>query len=332
MVEETPAGRSWVLWALAVAGLGILTGVLILGVASARLEPGALRVFLIAWIVVPYVLSGAVAWWRRPASRFGPLMMLTGFVMGLTPMQWSSQPLVHSVGNFFDMLPAALFLHVFLAFPSGRVRGRAERVLVVVMYAVTLGLQLVKILLGSNPDSLFTVVDAPAAGTVVEQVQLALVACGLVLGTVLLHRRRSGRERLRRRPATLVVDAFSLGLVMLALLYIGGLLSWSFIEPIRLITFAALGLAPLAFLFALLDLRLARGDVAGLLVELQSDPTTDLQAPLARALRDPSLRLFYWLPEFGTWADQDGTPTAEPTSSVDRGSACCLGRASRWPR
>ena len=126
------AGRSWVLWALAVAGLGILTGVLILGVASARLEPWALRVFLIAWIVVPYVLSGAVAWWRRPASRLGPLMMLTGFVMGLTPMQWSSQPLVHSVGNFFDMLPAALFLHVFLAFPSGRVRDRAERVLVVV--------------------------------------------------------------------------------------------------------------------------------------------------------------------------------------------------------
>ena len=58
MVEETPAGRSWVLWALAVAGLGILTGVLILGVASARLDPGALRVFLIAWIVVPYLLTG----------------------------------------------------------------------------------------------------------------------------------------------------------------------------------------------------------------------------------------------------------------------------------
>src|SRR3954466_11657413 len=135
MAEEHPTGRSLMLWALAVSAIGIMIGVLVLGVASARLEPSALRIFFVAWIVVPYVLSGAVAWWRRPASRLGPLMMLTGFVMGLTPMQWSSQPLVHSIGNFFDMLPAALFLHVFLAFPSGRVRDRAERVLVVVAYA-----------------------------------------------------------------------------------------------------------------------------------------------------------------------------------------------------
>jgi signal transduction histidine kinase len=319
MAEEHTAGRSLMLWALAVSAIGIMIGVLVLAVASARLEPSALRIFFVAWIVVPYVLSGVVAWWRRPASRLGPLMLMTGFFMGLTPMQWSSQPLVHSVGNFFDMLPAALFLHVFLAFPSGRVRNRAERFLVVFTYAITLGLQLVKVLLGANPDSLFTVVAASTAGTVVEQVQLALVFCCLIAGTVLLHRRRSGHERLRRRPATLVVDAFSFAVAMLALLYIGGLLNWSFLEPIRLVAFAALGLAPVAFLFALLDLRLARGDVAGLLVELQSDPTSDLQAPLARSLRDPSLRLYYWLPEFGSWADQDGTQTPAPSARADRG-------------
>jgi signal transduction histidine kinase len=312
MVEETPAGRSWMLWALAVTAIGILTGVLILVVASARLEPTVLRFFLVAWIVVPYVVSGAIAWWRRPASRFGPLMLLTGIVMALNPLQWSTQPWAHSIGHLVDMLPAAMFLHVFLAFPSGRVRDRRERVLVVATYAVTVGLQIVKVALGVNPDSLFAVVDAPAAGNVVESVQLALVSCALLLGVVLLHRRRSGRERLRRRPATLVVDAFSFALVMLALLYSGALLGWSFLEPIRLTTFAALGLAPIAFLFALLDRRLARGDVAGLLVELQADPTTDLQAPLARAVRDPSLRLAFWLPELATWADQDGNRTAPP--------------------
>ena len=312
MVDETPAGRSWMLWALAVTGIGILTGVLILVVASARLEPTVLRFFLVAWIVVPYVVGGAVAWWRRPTSRFGPLMLLTGIVMALNPLQWSTQPWAHSIGHLLDMLPAAMFLHVFLAFPSGRVRDRAERVLVVAAYAVTVGLQVVKVALGANPDNVFTVVAAPAAGNVVESIQLALVSCALLLGVVLLHRRRSGRERLRRRPATLVVDAFSFALVMLALLYSGALFGWSFLEPIRLVTFAALGLAPIAFLFALLDRRLARGDVAGLLVELQADPTTDLQAPLARAVRDPSLRLSFWLPELATWADQDGNRTSPP--------------------
>jgi signal transduction histidine kinase len=189
----------------------------------------------------------------------------------------------------------------------------------VVTYAVTLGLQVLKIVLGVNPDSVFTVVAAPAAADVIERIQLVLVSCCLLAGVVLLHRRRQGGERFHRRPATLVVDAFSLALVMLALLYLGAVLGWSFVEPIRLVTFAALGLAPVAFLFALLDARLARGDVAGLLVELQADPTTDLQAPLGRAVRDPSLRLSYWLPEFGTWADQQGTPTAPPTGNPNRG-------------
>ena len=59
---------------------------------------------------------------------------------------------------------------------------------------------------------------------------------------------------------------------------------------------------------------MARTEVGGLLVELDRDPTLDLQAPLARALRDPSLELAYWLPEQSTWTDQDGHPvgSAEP--------------------
>ena len=109
-----------------------------------------------------------------------------------------------------------------------------------------------------------------------------------------------------------MVDAFGLSLVMLALLYLAGLGSWPAFETIRLITFAALGLAPIAFLFALLDARLARGDVAELLVDLRANPTTDLQAALGRALHDPSVRLAYWLPQRGIWADQDGKQLPPP--------------------
>jgi signal transduction histidine kinase len=49
-------------------------------------------------------------------------------------------------------------------------------------------------------------------------------------------------------------------------------------------------------------------------VELRADPA-DLRTSLARALRDPSLKLAYWLPQFGSWADQDGKPVALP---IDR--------------
>ncbi len=312
MVETAAAPRSWMLWAVAVAVIGVLTGVLILSMASSRLEQTAVRAFFIGWIVVPYVLSGLVAWWRRPASRLGPLMLLLGFTMALTPLQWSTQPLVHSIGHLLDMVPAAMFLHIFLAFPTGRLTRRPERWLVGSCYAITLGLQLVKIMFGVNPDSVFAVTDQPAVGNVVEGFQLSLVAICLLTGAVLLHRRRRGVGRSPRRPATLVVDAFNFALIMLALLYIAGIFAWPYVEWLRMVTFAALGLAPVAFLIALLDMRLARGDAAGLLVELRADPTTDLQAPLARALRDPSLRLYYWLPELGTWADQHGDPTAEP--------------------
>ncbi len=312
MADGVPAPRSWMLWAVAVAGIGVLTGVLILGLVSSRFDQPGLRAFFVGWIVVPYVLSGLIAWWRRPASRLGPLMLLLGFTMALTPLQWSSQPLVHSFGHLFDMVPAAMFLHVFLAFPRGRLTGRPERWLVGGCYAVTLGGQLVKIILGVNPDSVFRVTDQAAAANVVEGGQLSLVVVSLLLGVVLLHRRQRGPGRSPRRPATLLADTFSMSLIMLALLYVAGIFALPILDLVRMITFAFLGLAPIAFLYALLDLRLARGDVAGLLVELHDDPTIDLQAPLARALRDPSLRLHYWLPELGVWADQHGEPTVQP--------------------
>ena len=325
MPDSAPAPRSWMLWAIAVAVLAVLTGVVILALASARLDQPELRVFLIGWIVLPYTVSGLVAWWRRPASRLGPLMLLLGFSMALTPLQWSSQPWLHSIGHLFDMVPAAVFLHVFLAFPSGRLTTRAERLLVGSCYAVTLGLQLVKIMLGANPESVFVLVDQTSAGNAVEGVQLSLVAICLLAGAVVLYRRSRGAGLSRRRPAALVVDAFGFALIMLALLYVAGLFAWPFVELIRLTTFAALGLAPIAFLFALLDVRLARGNVAGLLVELHADPTADLQAPLARALRDPSLRLCYWLPEFGSWADHEGRGIPEPTPD-DRHAVRILSR------
>ena len=61
---------------------------------------------------------------------------------------------------------------------------------------------------------------------------------------------------------------------------------------------------PIAVLAALLQRRLARGAVAGLVVELGEGATSvDLREALGRALGDPSLELAYWVPASGRYVD-----------------------------
>jgi signal transduction histidine kinase len=95
---------------------------------------------------------------------------------------------------------------------------------------------------------------------------------------------------------------------MLAWLYIVQVLGWEQWLPItRWTTFAVIGVTPVLFLIALLQARLGRASVADLLVELGVNPgPAELQEAVARALRDPSATLAYWLPEFDSYADVDG--------------------------
>ena len=80
-----------------------------------------------------------------------------------------------------------------------------------------------------------------------------------------------------------------------------------------------IGLAPVAFLIGVLNARLARSGVADLVVELRAEPTpAALPELFSRALRDPSVMLAYWLPEYGCWADLGGRPVDLPTHDPRR--------------
>ena len=110
-----------------------------------------------------------------------------------------------------------------------------------------------------------------------------------------------------RRSLTLLADAFGLALIMIAALFISAAWGGPAVPQIRWATFAALSLAPIAFLVAFLDSRLARSSVGELFVDLEADPApTDLRDALARALGDPSLTLAYWLPDYGCYSDSEG--------------------------
>jgi signal transduction histidine kinase len=277
------------------------------------------------WAVLGYVLAGTIAWWRRPESRFGPLMIAVGFAFALLSLTWSNAPVPFSIGIAVDLLPAALYLHVFLAFPSGRVVRPFERALVAAAYFTAVGVQFVGLALGGfGPDNAFAILSEPDAAATLLKVQLVALSAFALTGIVAVWRRPARRPL--RGSVALLVDAFALGLVMIAFLYLsaafGGLVTGQLaFETIRRTTFFVIGLAPLAFLFGLLHARLARSAVAELLVELRRKPDArGVRDALAHALRDPSLTLAYWLPQFEGWADVDGRPVALAELEAGRAS------------
>ena len=315
------APKPALLWALGVAAMASCAATVALGSLNDELYQPALRVLLVSWVTLPFIFAGIVAWRRRPDSAFGPLMILAGFVTQLSVLQWASQPLLNTVGQLCDLLVAAVWLHVFLAYPTGRLAGRVERVVVIIGYIAAVGLQVVILMLGGfNDRHLLTVVERQTAAEAVQNVQLLVLSALALIGVVLLWRRwRSLPLWQQRLPTQIVIHCFSLSLVMLAALLLAGTFQLPGFEIIRLATFAVAGLAPLAFLAGLLDARLAKAGVGELLVQLQADPAPDLRALLAQALRDPTLSLIYWLPQYGSWADQEGNSATLPEPGGGRG-------------
>ena len=305
-----------------VAVLGLSAGSLsfLFALTSDHVNEPGLQAALMDWVTLPYILGGLVAWWRRPDSRFGILMILAGFTMFLSNLAWTNVPVLHTIGQACDLLPAALLLHLFLAYPTGRIERAFDRALVLFAYVTALGLELVGMLLGGfGENNILEITSEPRAAELLLQAQLiTLSACALMGVAILAHRRR-GEPRPPRRSVELLTDSFLLALVMIAVLFTAGAFDAPGFETIRRATLVVLGLTPIAFLSGLLGAHLARSAVGDLFVELRSDPApSDLRDALAHALRDPSLELAYWLPQFGSYVDVSGRVATPPVDDVRR--------------
>lgn len=309
--------------------LGVLAAVSTLGFALVAEDADGIQLFLILWLAVPYIVAGTIAWWRRPESRLGLLMVAGGSASALSGWQFAEPGGPYTIGAAFDILPAALFLHVCLAFPDGRLRARFERLLVAAAYSAAVGLQLVKMALGGvEPRNVIDVASHPGAAAKVQHVQLLSISVMCLIGVGVLAARRRRLVRPRRRSLAILIDSFAVGLVMVAVLFTIGTFDGPAFREVQRATLFLLGLSPLAFLLGLLDARLARSALGELIIELRKDPTPPaLRDALAAALRDPSLTLAYWLPDFRTYVDLDGRPVQLPddeeraTTTIDRNGA-----------
>jgi len=302
-------GPSWPLLLSAATAAAVVAALLIvLALTGQDVAGPALSAVLVCWLFLPYVAAGLIAWKRRPESRLGRLMVITGFLTAISFLVWSSNPALFSIGNAIQFLPPALYLHLFLAFPSGELRSRGDRWLVGAAYAA-IGLTLLRMIFGEGDSrNLLAWVDELDVVAVLRTLQRVTVSVLLVLGAIRLIVRRRHEGKPLRPAIAYLEDTFPVVLFMLAWLYLVQVLGWEeWLPPTRWATFAVIGVTPVVFLVALLQASLKRASAAELLVELGVNPGPgELQEAVARALKDPSAALAYWLPEFDSYADVEG--------------------------
>src|SRR3954470_22646966 len=335
---RSPAWRHrpgfWILlWAVTIAAeLGALLPEL---VGSGPTPPAWEVAFLL--IGGSFAACGLVAWRRRPENRSGGLMVATGlsFLAGPLLEQFNS-PVMQTLSLLVGDLWIVLLVVLLLAFPSGRpLRSATDRVLVAALafsYAVLgvvwllfLGdpghllafsyavLGVVWLLFLDDRGNLLAIFpDANTAHTI-DTIQRALgFAASLGTFAVLAGRWWVATPPLRR--AMLPSFAGGVSLLLFAALLASDIVT-GVSHPLPILTWAGVGglvLTPAAFLIGLLRTKLARGGFADLVVELRGLRGGALQAALARTLRDPTLVLAGWLPEYEAYVDAGGHVVLPP--------------------
>jgi signal transduction histidine kinase len=269
-----------------------------------------------------FIASGLIAWQRRPDNRTGMLMALVGFLFLLEPLLIEvDSSYAYTLGQVAANWWVVPFGALVLAFPSGRIASRVDALIVAGLAINEVLWQFAYVLFLPFPAGKTNVVavdlDAGLADKVDTYQRWCIVVLGLALFVVGAGRWLRAAPPLRRLLLPTLAGAVA------ALILIGQVTYQLLVdEPsraTRTVTSLVLVLVPLAFLLGLLRAQFARAGMADLVVALQRGPgSRGLAEVLAKALRDPSLVLGYWLPRFAAYVDPEGRPVALPAQGSGR--------------
>ena len=271
-----------------------------------------------------FAACGLIAWRRRPENRSGRLMVATGLCFLAGPLfEQFDAPVMQTLSLLLSDIWLVLLVVLLLSFPSGRpLRSATDRALVGVLVFSSAVLGPLWLLFFDYPGNLLAVfVDADTAHAI-DTVARVLVCCASV-GTFAVLARRWWAATPPLRRAMLPSLAGGVSLLLLAALLASDIVTGTPTDPVLILTWACvigLILTPAAFLTGLLRTRLARGGFADLVVELRGLHGGALQAALARTLRDPTLVLAGWLPEYEAYVDAGGQVVLPPAAGSDRRS------------
>ena len=103
--------------------------------------PNAYLIFYLGTpaIALAFLAAGIAAWLRWPGSRLGLLFSLVGYFTLLPALDYLNNSAGFTIGNAAIPLAGAALAHLGLAWPTGRLRSRFERGVVVAEYATAVG-------------------------------------------------------------------------------------------------------------------------------------------------------------------------------------------------
>jgi signal transduction histidine kinase len=258
---------------VAIAVVGFLLGLaeipLILGSDFTSLRGLQLGITLAAgW---GFIGTGLFLWARRPDNQIGPLMTLVGFLWFVSQLSVSNLPLLFTVGNALGSVYVAATMQLVLAYPSGELTERRDRVVVAVAYAITtVGLLLMGLFLDPAddgcpecPDNLALVSPNVDIATVLDVAfsVVAVVLLGVVIATLIRRWREAGPGRATLLgPVYLLIGLLLTMLVLTLAVDLVGAPDW--VETVFFISgVACFAAMPYSFLGALARSRLVDATV-----------------------------------------------------------------------
>jgi signal transduction histidine kinase len=296
-------------------------------------KPAAAGVYW-SYLVAASMAIGLYWWHRRPASRFGPLLVLFGLLTWVVSWQGADEPVLFDVGVLAEAPFFLLTFYLFLAFPMGRLEPRAARwimaVLVIGVLAFFLPWALFSPVIAGGgplarcaaacPENALQVASAPGlvevAGRAETYTALAIVVAVLV---VYVMRFRNASRPQRRALAAVGMTS----LLFLPAYFVYNFAAWILYLDAEVLDSLAWGivvtrvLLPLGFLVALLQSgRFATSALRKLLERLAMRPTPERwRTMIAQALDDDALRLAYHDPATARFREADGTELAPPVAA-----------------
>ena len=266
---------------------------------------------------------------RRPGEPYAALLLVVGVVTFFTTGAESGNAPVYSVGRVAYWLGELGLVYLVLAFPSGRLTTRTDRVLVLATAVLVVAFYLPTALLDQtyplpNPvascgescpaNAFFLGWEPPFVDSVLIPLRegLTILLFGAVAARLAQRFRRANHLLQRTLEPVLII---ALGRCVLMAVAVGLRRVSPESGMVEVLTWAialSVPLMSIGFFLGLVAWRLYAAEAlqalsARVRVNLGHE---ELQSALADALGDPSLRIVYRAN--GRWADEAGRPTSPP--------------------